>query len=114
MKHNKIVLRGDIWGVHLGEGVGSEQRGHKFCLVVQNDIGNEFSPITVVIPITSKNKKYKATHVKINNLNEESYILCEQIRAVDKSRLTHRVARLTKKEMKMVDKKMKLQLGISS
>lgn len=85
---NLNVRRGQIWNVDLGWGEGSEQRGLKPCLVVQNDVGNEHSSTTIVIPITSRKKGFDKTHIVLKDeLPKKSYILCEQIRVVDKRRL---------------------------
>lgn len=107
-----FILRGDIFTVDLGKGVGSEHQGHKYCLVVQNDVGNECSTTTVIIPL-SKSCKHMPTHVEIVGiLPQRSYVLCEQIRVVDVKRLKNRVARLNSEQMLEVEQKIKLQLGI--
>ena len=106
------IQRGDIWMVNLGHGLGSEHSGHKYCLVVQNDVGNKYSGTTVVIPIT-KEKKGMPTHVVIRNvLPKTSYIMCEQIRVIDKSRLNHFVTQIDDVDMNRVSKRIKFQLGI--
>lgn len=107
------IHRGDIWMVNLGNGEGSEQRGVKPCLVIQNNMGNRFSPTTVIIPITSKDKGFHKTHVLIENvLNLPSYVLCEQIRVIAKSRMSHRIAHLSKKHMDVIDAVTRMQLGM--
>ena len=109
---NKFVLRSDIFTIDLGKGVGSEHSGIKYCLVVQNDIGNEHSTTTVVIPI-SKENKHMPTHVEIRDvLPKISYVMCEQIRVVDMKRLKNRVARITDRQMKQVENAIKVQLGM--
>lgn len=108
---DKFVLRGDVWSVDLGRIVGSEQGGVRGCLVIQNDVGNQFSPTVTIIPITSKNKNFSRTHVEIM-LREKSYIICEQIRTIDKKRLINRIGRVNNDVMLEVEDKVKLHLGI--
>lgn len=109
---NKIVLRGDIFTTNLGRGVGSEHSGVKYCLVIQNDVGNQFSGTTVVIPIT-KEDKGMPTHYRLTGVLEKtSYVVTEQIRVIDKSRLKNRVARVSKEDMKGIADKIRFELGI--
>ena len=108
---NKKVSRREIWATDLGQGLGSEHSGQKYCLVVQNDIGNKFSGTTVVIPITSA-KKNMPTHVPISILPKESYVVCEQIRIIDKRRLKNKIAILNNESMMKVDSTLKMQLGL--
>ena len=110
--NKKFVMRGDVWTTDLGRGMGSEHQGVKYCLVVQNDIGNQHSGTTVVIPL-SKVNKHMPTHVEIKNvLPSTSYVVCEQIRVVDMSRLKNRVARIDSTIMEEVEKAIRLQLGM--
>ena len=85
------IKRGDIFNADLGYGVGSEQGDLRPVLVVQNNVGNRFSPTIVVTPITSNLHKTKIpTHVVIPRscgLEKDSLVLVEQIRAIDRSRL---------------------------
>lgn len=112
MKCDKVVSWGDIWTVDLGKGIGSEHSGVKYCLVIQNDIGNEHSGTTVVIPIT-KEQKNMPTHLQISNvLPVTSYIICEQIRVIDKARLQNKYTKLNSKTMALVGERIKLQLNI--
>ena len=109
---DKIVFRGDIFTTDLGRGIGSEHSGVKYCLVIQNDKGNQHSTTTVIIPITSE-RKNMCTHVEIKGvLPKTSYVMCEQIRVVDMKRLKNRVARLPDEDMLEVKRKMWIQLGI--
>lgn len=91
------VKRGDIFYADLRPVVGSEQGGVRPVLIVQNDIGNRHSPTTIVIMLTTKNKKSNIpTHVEIhsnvnNGLKEDSVALCEQFRTIDKRRLKDKV-----------------------
>ena len=87
------VKRGDIVIADLDGATGSEQGKMRPVLVIQNDIGNKFSPTTIIVPLTSKKKKRELkTHVLItrteeNGLAEDSVALCEQVRTIDKKRI---------------------------
>ena len=108
----KLIMRGDIFNVDLGRPYGSEQGGIRPCLVIQNDTGNEFSTTTIVIPSTTSTKNYTASHVRITSLNKPSYLLCEQIRIVDKARFKNKLGKLKSSEMVEVERVLKLQLGM--
>ncbi len=91
------IKRGEIYYADLRPVVGSEQGGIRPVLIVQNDIGNKYSPTTIVVALTTKIKKSSIpTHVdihsnQINGLKEDSTALCEQFRTIDKKRLKDRV-----------------------
>lgn len=107
------VVRGEVWNVDLGWGEGSEQRGIKPCVIVQNDVGNSRSSTTIIVPITSKKKSYNKTHVEIKgNLLMTSYALCEQIRVVDKKRFGNKLAILDYETMREIENAIKIQLGM--
>ena len=107
------MLRGEIWYVDLSmENCGSEQSGLRPCVIIQNDIGNTFSPTTIICPITAKKKSYSTTHVMVNSTKKPSVVLVEQIRVVDKSKLKRRLGTLTKLEMEEVDLKLLLTLSL--
>lgn len=99
-KHNYIFKKGDIVYVDLGEGKSSEQGGIRPCIIVQNDIGNKYSPTTIVAPISSqikynKNGNLQPTHFVIENYQEaglksRSMILFEQLRVISKERILDR------------------------
>ena len=98
--------------------VGSEQGGIRPVLVVQNDIGNQYSPTTIVLAITSQiNKAKMPTHVEIKSsecgLERDSVILAEQIRTIDKSRLKKRIAFLEDSLMDKVAHAIKISLGLT-
>ena len=91
-----VVKRGDIFYADLSPVVGSEQGGVRPVLVVQNDVGNKFSPTVIISAITSQiNKAKLPTHIEINaddyGLAKDSVILLEQIRTIDKKRLRERI-----------------------
>ncbi|MEC2345008.1 type II toxin-antitoxin system PemK/MazF family toxin [Paenibacillus barengoltzii] len=86
----KIIKRGDIYMCHLPKEHGSVQANYRPVIILQNDVGNRFSPTTMIAPISRKDKSLP-THVKINEgvggMICESFILCEQIRTIDKQLL---------------------------
>jgi len=91
-----IVKRGDVYFADLSPVVGSEQGGVRPVLIIQNDIGNRFSPTVIVAAITAQIQKAKLpTHVEINakryGFDRDSVILLEQVRTIDKQRLTDKI-----------------------
>lgn len=103
------IKRGDVYFADLSPVVGSEQGGVRPVLIVQNNIGNKYSPTVIVSAITSQLSKAKIpTHVElpccIYNLPKDSVVLCEQIRTIDKRRLQQKITTLDDKKMKQVDK----------
>jgi mRNA interferase MazF len=107
------MKRGEIYYVDLGDGVGSEQSGHRPAVIIQNNMGNLHSPTVIVAVITTASKPNIPTHLKIF-LKGESTILCEQIRTVSKTRVRDKIGVLTKKEMMLLDEKLKKSLGLVS
>lgn len=105
------IKRGEIYEAQF-YGTGSEQKGVRPCLIIQNDNGNTYSNTTVVIPITSKMKRYNKTHVDIDCLRDPSRVLCEQVRVMDKSLLIKRVTMLSDEKMAEVEKKLLITLGM--
>lgn len=109
------VKRGEIYFADLSPVVGSEQKGLRPVLILQNDTGNEHSPTTIVAAITSRRTKHNLpTHVKVSadGLRYESTVLLEQIRTIDKSRLEEYVGRLDKDTMGRVDYAIIKSLGV--
>ncbi|MGQ0515979.1 type II toxin-antitoxin system endoribonuclease NdoA, partial [Bacillus sp. D-CC] len=103
-----IVKRGDVYFADLSPVVGSEQGGVRPVLVIQNDIGNRFSPTVIVAAITAQIQKAKLpTHVEIDakkyGFERDSVILLEQIRTIDKQRLTDKITHLDEVMMIRVD-----------
>ena len=94
------IKRGDIYYADLSPVVGSEQSGIRPILVIQNNIGNKFSPTIIGVPITSKVKVNMPTHIEIEGLKygleKDSIILAEQIRTLDKKRLKEKIITLLK------------------
>lgn len=111
------VKRGDIFYAELSPVVGSEQGGIRPVLVVQNDIGNQYSPTTIIAAITSQIVKAKLpTHVEISTdesgLSKESVILAEQIRTIDKKRLKDKISTVSDSLLDKVDGALEISLGL--
>ncbi|MDS1029210.1 type II toxin-antitoxin system PemK/MazF family toxin [Bacillota bacterium LX-D] len=112
------VRRGDIFFAQLNPVIGSEQGGVRPVLIIQNDIGNQYSPTTIVVAITSQIFKSKLpTHVEISaeksGLEKDSVILTEQVRTIDKSRLKQKVTFLDDEIMEKVNKALEVSLGLT-
>ena len=102
------IKRGDIYYADLSPVVGSEQGGIRPVLIVQNDIGNKYSPTVIAAAITSqKDKSNLPTHIKVNaencGLAKDSIVLLEQVRTIDKRRLKERMGRLDESSMTAVN-----------
>ncbi len=113
-----MIKRGEIYFAQLNPVVGSEQGGIRPVLVIQNDIGNQYSPTTIVLAITSQiNKAKLPTHIELKaeqyGLERDSVILAEQIRTIDKTRLKQRIAILDEEMMGNVDQALEISLGLS-
>ena len=116
---NVQVKRGDIFYADLSPVIGSEQGGIRPVLVVQNDVGNKFSPTVICAAITSKiNKAKLPTHVEINateyDLVKNSVILLEQVRTIDKRRLKEKICHLDDELMAQVDKGIKISFALNT
>ena len=110
------IKRGDIFFADLNPVVGHEQGGKRPVLVIQNDTGNRHSPTVIIAPITSAIKKALPTHMPLVNIDgiiENSILMLEQIRTIDKSRLTSYVANLGGSTMKEVDSLAKVSLQLT-
>lgn len=111
------MKRGDIYYADLSPVVGSEQGGLRPILIVQNDIGNRYSPTIIAAAITSKLTKAKLpTHIELSKeeymLEKDSVVLLEQIRTLDKSRLKEKISSLSDIKMQEVNKAMMISLGV--
>ncbi len=109
--------RGDIFLVDLDPGVGSEQKGKRPVLILQNNIGNKYSPTIIIAPITSYISKTNIpTHVKlketVSGLKKDSIVLLEQLRTIDKSRIISKIGSISKVTMLEVEKATKISLGL--
>ena len=114
---NMILKKGDIFLVNLKPTKGSEQGGIRPCLIIQNNQGNLYSPLTIIVPITSKNfEKQYPTNVFISKesskLKKDSTILLNQIRTIDKRRLIKKIGSLDIFTMSKVNMALKISLGI--
>lgn len=112
-----IVKRGDVFFADLSPVVGSEQGGVRPVLVIQNDIGNRFSPTVIVAAITAQIQKAKLpTHVEIDakkyKFERDSVILLEQIRTIDKQRLTDKITHLDEDMMNLVNEALQISVGL--
>ena len=110
----KNVKRGEIYYADLSPVIGSEQDGMRPVLILQNDIGNRFSPTTNVIPLTSiQKKKSQPTHVIVDCdfLESESTLLLEQVRTIDKIQLSDYLGQIPKEDMERVETAMAVSLG---
>lgn len=112
-----IVKRGDVYFADLSPVVGSEQGGVRPVLVIQNDIGNRFSPTVIIAAITAQIQKAKLpTHVEIDakryGFERDSVILLEQIRTIDKQRLTDKITHLDDEMMEKVDEALRVSIGL--
>ena len=109
------IKRGDIYYATLDPVVGSEQGGTRPVLILQNDTGNKFSPTIIVAAITGRQKKNLPTHVTVNipALPKDSIVLLEQIRTIDKRRLSEYVTSLSSSQMKSTEQAIDVSLGMT-
>ncbi|HBM76325.1 MAG TPA: PemK family transcriptional regulator [Clostridiaceae bacterium] len=111
------VKRGDIFYADLSPVIGSEQGGIRPVLVVQNDIGNKYSPTVIIAAITSQiNKAKLPTHIEISSaeygLNKDSVILLEQIRTIDKRRLKEKIGHISDELMEKVNEGLNISFSL--
>lgn len=112
-----LVKRGDIFYADLSPVIGSEQGGIRPVLIVQNDVGNRYSPTIICAAITSQiNKAKLPTHIEIDSqdytLVRDSVVLLEQVRTVDKKRLKEKICHLDEELMGKVDKALLVSFGL--
>ena len=112
------IRRGDIYYADLSPVVGSEQGGLRPVLIVQNDVGNKFSPTVIAAAITSRHAKNNLpTHIPVNGvscgLSKDSIVLLEQIRTIDKKRLKEKIGHLDDILMKRVDDAITISFGLT-
>ena len=113
------IRRGDIYYADLSPVVGSEQGGVRPVLIVQNDVGNRFSPTVIAAAITSQRGKAKLpTHILLDSqttgLSRDSIVLLEQVRTIDKHRLKERMGRLDSGSMGRVDQALSISFGLDA
>ena len=112
------IKRGEIYYADLSPVVGSEQGGIRPVLIIQNDVGNRYSPTVIAAAITSQRDKTKLpTHISVEatdcGLAKDSIVLLEQVRTIDKQRLKERMGSLDDNSMGMVDKALSVSFGLS-
>ena len=113
-----MIKRGELYYADLSPVIGSEQGGIRPVLVVQNDIGNKYSPTVIAAAVTSKiNKAKLPTHIELcaedYGLNKDSVVLLEQIRTLDKRRLKERIGELPFPTMQKVNTALLISLGFT-
>ena len=112
---NNNVRRGDIYYADLSPVVGSEQGGVRPVLIVQNDVGNRYSPTVIAAAITSQTGKARLpTHIEVHTdsgLAKSSIVLLEQIRTLDKRRLKDRMGHLDDETMTLVNDALSVSFG---
>ncbi len=111
------VRRGEIYYADLSPVIGSEQGGIRPVLIVQNNVGNKFSPTVIAAAITSQKEKTKLpTHIQLDSddcgLSKDSVVLLEQIRTIDKKRLKERMGKLDDDLMNRIDKGLFVSFGL--
>ena len=112
-----LIKRGDLFWVDLNPARGSEQMGKRPVLVIQNDIGNELAPTTIVAPLTTKSftKEYPTNvHVPkgVAGLKDNSTVLLSQIRTIDKQRLEGKIGHLSGDYLEKVSRAIQISLGL--
>lgn len=115
----QLIKRGELYYADLSPVIGSEQGGVRPVLVVQNDVGNKYSPTVIAAAVTSKLTKARLpTHIELSarmyGLVKDSVVLLEQIRTIDKRRLKERIGLLSPQVMARVDDALLISLGFSS
>ena len=111
------VQRGDIWLVNLDPTIGHEIKKSRPAVIIQNDIGNKYSPITIIAPITSQNIDHiypieGLLSSQKSGLDKESKVLLNQIRAIDKRRLIKKLGNVDEEKIDLIDEALKISLGL--
>ena len=113
------VKRGDIYYADLSPVIGSEQGGVRPVLIIQNDVGNRYSPTVIAAAITSQQDKTRLpTHIRLSaddcGLAKDSIVLLEQVRTIDKQRLKERMGSLGSFAMDRVDQALSVSFGLGN
>ncbi len=113
------IKRGEIYYADLSPVVGSEQGGMRPVLIVQNDVGNRYSPTVIAAAITSQHEKSNLpTHINISaqccGLSKDSVVLLEQVRTIDKQRLKEKMGSIDGNVMNRVDKALSVSFGLET
>lgn len=111
------IKRGDIYYADLSPVVGSEQGGIRPVLIVQNDVGNKFSPTVIAAAITSRQSKANLpTHIPLNadssGLSKDSVVLLEQVRTIDKRRLKEKMGSIDESSMNDINNAISISFGL--
>ena len=111
------IYKGNIFYADLAPVVGCEQGGIRPVLIIQNNIGNRYSPTVIVAAITSRTgKQYLPTHIGLdepqNGLRQNSLVLLEQVRTIDRSRLRDYIGTLTNRQLRQVDEALAVSFGL--
>lgn len=111
------MYRGEIFYADLSPVLGSEQGGMRPVLIVQNDVGNRFSPTVIVAAITSQKEKNRLpTHIEVGasacGLSRDSVVLLEQIRTIDKKRLKEKIGCVTSDEINQINQALSISFGL--
>ena len=117
-ERDPMITRGELYSACLDPVVGSEQGGIRPVLIIQNDVGNRYSPTVIVLAVTGQqNKARLPTHVPVaregTGLMKDSVVLAEQIRTLDKRRLRERIGALRPEVMAQVSEALKISLGFA-
>ena len=116
-RSERTVHRGEIYYADLNPVVGSEQGGIRPVLILQNEVGNWFSPTVIVAAMTARGgKAHLPTHVPVgtdSGLRRPSIVLAEQVRTIDKSRLLERVGMLPPEKQEQVDRALRISFALS-
>ncbi len=112
------IHRGDIYLVDLTSAEGSEQKGIRPAVVVQNEAGNQHSPTTIVCPLTSQIKNMSATHVALSpkecGVAKDSIVLCEQVRVIDKAKIKKKLGEINNMNIILdINRKIMVAVGIN-
>lgn len=113
------IKRGEIYYADLSPVIGSEQGGVRPVLIVQNDVGNKYSPTVIAAAITSQHEKAKMpTHIDLSadccGLSKDSIVLLEQVRTIDKQRLKEKMGTIDSAAMNRVDKALSVSFGLGT
>lgn len=114
---NHTYMRGEMYHADLGQGIGSEQEGHRPVLIIQNNVGNKHSPTVIVAAVTSRNdaKAKLPTHYyldAVSGLEVPSIVLLEQLRTVDKKRLSSYIGKLEEKHIWGINRALAVSVGL--
>ncbi len=116
-EETRIIRRGDVYYADLNPVEGSEQGGVRPVLIIQNNIGNRYSPTVIAAAITGRPKKLLPTHIFLDcagGLHKGSFVLLEQIRTLDRSRLLNYAGRINERKMAEIDGALAISVGLDS